>query len=126
MTSRLPPEEFDPNLTYPMLIPMGGGHVIRELAGDRLNAALAKGEEIHKGLEQAMLDTMNIGPGMHKVWFDESLKLQARTIPPSEYLQGPVPPQDVLDAAEKVGRWFAEHNIHDWELGPCRARYPKG
>jgi ParB family chromosome partitioning protein len=37
-----------------------------------------------------------------------------------------MPPQDVIEAAEKVGRWFAERNIKGWELGPCADRWTKG
>lgn len=33
------------------------------------------------------------------------------------------PPQEVIDAAELVGRWFAERNVMDWKLGPCMARF---
>lgn len=35
-----------------------------------------------------------------------------------------MPPPEIVEAAEKIGRWFAERNITDWELGPCRARWP--
>lgn len=34
------------------------------------------------------------------------------------------PPQEIIDAAEAVGRWFAERNITDWKLGPCASRTP--
>jgi hypothetical protein len=40
-----------------------------------------------------------------------------------KYLDIIVPP-DVILAAAKVGRWFAERNINDWEVGPCKARFP--
>ncbi len=32
------------------------------------------------------------------------------------------PPEEVTAAAELVGRWFAEHNVTSWSLGPCAAR----
>jgi len=32
------------------------------------------------------------------------------------------PPYDVIQAAELVSRWFATHNIKEWELGGCRNR----
>lgn len=34
----------------------------------------------------------------------------------------PLPPADIVAAAEQVGRWFAEHNIAIWALGPCQSR----
>ena len=36
----------------------------------------------------------------------------------------PMPPADVVAAAYLVGRYFAKQNIADWELGPCKARFP--
>jgi hypothetical protein len=35
-----------------------------------------------------------------------------------------MPPKEVVAAAELVGRYFAERNAPDWQLGPCRARFP--
>lgn len=40
---------------------------------------------------------------------------------PSDWM----PPQEILDAALLVGRYFAERNADDWQLGPCRARFPR-
>lgn len=34
------------------------------------------------------------------------------------------PPTDVIAAANLVGRYFAKQNIAEWELGPCKARFP--
>ena len=36
----------------------------------------------------------------------------------------PMPPADVVAAASLVGRYFAQQNIDQWELGPCKARFP--
>ncbi|NMF98435.1 hypothetical protein GPA27_13675 [Aromatoleum toluolicum] len=33
-----------------------------------------------------------------------------------------MPPKEVIEAAEVVGRWFAERNMTDWCLGPCASR----
>jgi hypothetical protein len=33
-----------------------------------------------------------------------------------------MPPKEVIEAAELVGRWFAERNVTDWCLGPCASR----
>ena len=37
---------------------------------------------------------------------------------------GASPPAEVIAAAHLVGRYFAKQNIADWELGPCKARFP--
>lgn len=36
----------------------------------------------------------------------------------------PMPPADVIDAANLVSRYFAKQNITEWELGDCKARFP--
>lgn len=36
----------------------------------------------------------------------------------------PMPPADVVAAAYLVGRYFDQQNIDQWELGPCKARFP--
>lgn len=33
-----------------------------------------------------------------------------------------MPPKEVIEAAERVGQWFAERNVTDWCLGPCASR----
>ena len=42
--------------------------------------------------------------------------------PPTNILRE-MPPRDIIDAALKVGRWFDERNIHEWELVHCRNRW---
>lgn len=41
-------------------------------------------------------------------------------------LYRPLPPAEVCQAAELVGRYFASQNIGNWELGQCRIRFPRG
>lgn len=33
-----------------------------------------------------------------------------------------IPPQDIIEAAAKVGRWFKSNNVEHWALGPCASR----
>ena len=35
------------------------------------------------------------------------------------------PPAEIIAAARLVGRYFAKQHIADWELGPCKARFPR-
>lgn len=33
-----------------------------------------------------------------------------------------IPPADIIEASDKVARWFAERNIEYWVLGECASR----
>lgn len=56
---------------------------------------------------------------------DDSVQLKAlsekRYDPTIDWL-GMEPPADVVAAAKKVGRWFADRNIRNWTLGVCESR----
>lgn len=52
-----------------------------------------------------------------QAWCNSERALSKKRMTPEN-----LPPAEIIDAAEKVGRWFAEHNIKNWSLGPCKAR----
>lgn len=49
-----------------------------------------------------------------------TMKVQPPPEPPQQHL--PEPPPDIVEAADKVGRWFRTNGYEDWALGPCADR----